>query len=148
MKHKKLTVNPAGPAKLYQYQPLPGWEVLGTVSRGGIDTGALVRNQRTGIYCQANAGSLRSLSQRAGLGGNGKRIMRYMATLGYSVSKRCSYGWRRTGKVGIGRRRFLRRLDRTPLRPLLAYERRQPCTCGGCGRFLPNGGDRHHCEET
>lgn len=38
--------------------------VLGTVTRDGIDSGALVRIEETGIYCQLNAGSLRSLPQR------------------------------------------------------------------------------------
>lgn len=57
-----LTVDPAGKAGLYQHQPLPGWQVLGTVSTSD-GTGALVRNVRTGIYCQANAGALRSLPQ-------------------------------------------------------------------------------------
>ncbi len=37
--------------------------VLGTVTRDGIDSGALVRIEETGIYCQLNAGSLRSLPQ-------------------------------------------------------------------------------------
>ena len=41
----------------------PGWEVIGTVT--DVDgTGALVRNLRTGVYCKANAGAIRSLSQR------------------------------------------------------------------------------------
>lgn len=38
--------------------------VLGTVTRDGIDSGALVRIEATGIYCQLNAGALRSLPQR------------------------------------------------------------------------------------
>jgi len=59
----RLTVDPAGKAGLYQHQPLPDWDVLGTVSTAtGI--GALIRNKRTGIYCQANAGVVRSLPQR------------------------------------------------------------------------------------
>ena len=37
--------------------------VLGTVTRDGIDSGALVRVEATGIYCQMNAGALRSLPQ-------------------------------------------------------------------------------------
>lgn len=59
----RVTVDPAGKAGLYQHQPLPGWEVMGTISTAE-GTGALVRNQRTGVYCQANAGVLRSLPQR------------------------------------------------------------------------------------
>lgn len=57
-----LTVDPAGKAGLYQHQPLPGWQVLGTVSTEE-GTGALVLNTRTCIYCQANASVLRSLPQ-------------------------------------------------------------------------------------
>jgi hypothetical protein len=46
------------------YTPaLPGWEMLGTVTRGEADTGALARSQ-SGIYCQLNAGVCRSLDQR------------------------------------------------------------------------------------
>lgn len=40
-----------------------GWEIIGTVTNGD-GTGALVRNTRTGIYCQVNAGAFRSLPQR------------------------------------------------------------------------------------
>lgn len=58
---------------------------------------------------------------------------------GYTITRRSHYGWRRGGKVGIGDRRFLKRLSGNHLRPLLAYERRRPCTCGDCGRYLPNG---------
>ncbi len=59
----RITVDPAGKAGLYQHQALPGWEVLGTISRGD-DTGALVRNTSTGIYAMANAGAICSLDQR------------------------------------------------------------------------------------
>ncbi|WP_372374199.1 hypothetical protein ACDI10_09790 [Vreelandella venusta] len=59
----RITVDPAGKAGLYQHQSLPGWEVLGTVTRGD-DAGALVRNKNTGIYAMANAGATRSLDQR------------------------------------------------------------------------------------
>ena len=59
----RLTVDQSVKAGLYQHQKLPGWVVLGTVSTAE-GTGALVRNTRTGIYCQANAGALRSLPQK------------------------------------------------------------------------------------
>lgn len=39
------------------------WEVIGTIT-DAEGTGALVRNTRTGVYCRANAGALRSLPQR------------------------------------------------------------------------------------
>ena len=38
--------------------------VLGTVTRDGFDTGALVLVDQSGLYCQLNAGALRSLPQR------------------------------------------------------------------------------------
>lgn len=41
----------------------PGWEIIGTVTTAD-GTGALLRNRNTGIYCQANAGAIRSLPQR------------------------------------------------------------------------------------
>ena len=41
-----------------------GWEIIGTVDRRGA-SGALVRNQHTGIFCMYNcAGKLSSLPQR------------------------------------------------------------------------------------
>lgn len=49
------------------YNPVlpPGMTALGTIRRGLGDTGALFRVDATGIYVQANAGSMRSLDQRA-----------------------------------------------------------------------------------
>jgi len=58
-----INVDLSGKAGLYQNAPLKNWEIIGTVTRNNFDTGALVRNTKTGIYCQANAGSLRSLPQ-------------------------------------------------------------------------------------
>jgi len=58
-----VTVDPAGAASRYQGGAWPGWQTMGTVSTEE-GTGALVRNIHTGIYCQANAGGLRSLPQR------------------------------------------------------------------------------------
>lgn len=37
--------------------------VLGTVTRNGIDTGALILVDETGLYSQLNAGAMRSLPQ-------------------------------------------------------------------------------------
>lgn len=59
----RVTIQRPGKPGLYQAGPLPGWETLGVVVVGPA-TGALVRNCRTGIYCMANAGALRSLPQR------------------------------------------------------------------------------------
>lgn len=42
---------------------LADWHMLGTVTRGAGDTGALARSQ-AGIYCQVNHGVARSLNQR------------------------------------------------------------------------------------
>lgn len=59
----RVTVDPAGKAGLYQHQEMPGWTVVGVV-KTATGTGALVRNNRSGIYCQANGGALRSLPQK------------------------------------------------------------------------------------
>ena len=58
----RVTVEAPGRPGLYQMAPLPGWQVIGTVTDAD-GTGALVRNIRTGTYCRANAGALRSLPQ-------------------------------------------------------------------------------------
>lgn len=59
----RLSVESPGKPGLYLSVGLPGWDVIGVVADAD-GTGALVRNQRTGIYCRANAGALRSLPQR------------------------------------------------------------------------------------
>lgn len=56
------TVEVPGMPHRYQATKLPGWKLVGTVTHQGL-TGALVRNDQTGIYCQANAGELRTLPQ-------------------------------------------------------------------------------------
>lgn len=56
------TVDVPGMPLLYQSTILPGWEMVGTVTHDGV-TGALLRNDCTGIYCLANAGELRALPQ-------------------------------------------------------------------------------------
>lgn len=71
----KLTVDAAGNWRLYTNTVPAGSVVLGTVTRDGIDTGALVRFERTGAYAQVNAGAVRSLdgrSVRAALGDGGR----------------------------------------------------------------------------
>ena len=62
-RRNRLTVEVPGKPALYSPTALPGWDVIGTVTTDW-GTGALVRNVRTGAYCQANAGALRSLVQR------------------------------------------------------------------------------------
>lgn len=60
----RLTVNPDGAWRLYTNTLPEGSNVVGTVTRGESDTGALVLISATGQYVQVNAGSLRSLDQR------------------------------------------------------------------------------------
>lgn len=62
-RRSRVTVECPGKPGLYLLAPLPGWDVIGVVSTAER-TGALVRNQRTGVYCMANAGVLSSLPQR------------------------------------------------------------------------------------
>ena len=59
-----ITLSKLGKWRIYWTGPLPdGAEALGTVTRDGYDTGALLRMQ-TGVYVQGNAGAIRSLPQR------------------------------------------------------------------------------------
>jgi len=60
----RIAIEQPGKPMLYQATDLPGWETVGTVTRGEGDIGALVRNLATGNYAQANAGSIRTLDQR------------------------------------------------------------------------------------
>lgn len=64
MSHRgRLIVTPGGPWRLYQHIELPGWEMLGTVQRGG-DVGALARNTLTGQLCMLRGGAASTLDQR------------------------------------------------------------------------------------
>ena len=58
----RLTVRLEAAWRLYT-NPVPGWEMLGTVERGTGDVGALARSPM-GVYQQVNAGVCRSLDQR------------------------------------------------------------------------------------
>ena len=58
----RLIVTPGGPWRLYQHQPPPGMQMLGTVQRG-LEIGALARTQ-AGLLVQVNAGAVRALDQR------------------------------------------------------------------------------------
>ena len=59
-----IRIKTTAPWALYWPGPLPvGTTVLGTVTRADGATGALLRLS-SGIYCQGNAGALRSLPQR------------------------------------------------------------------------------------
>jgi hypothetical protein len=103
MKNDDLTVDVNGKWRLYQSSQLPGWEVLGTVTRGTDDSGALVRNKKTGLYAQANAGAIRSLDGRKvaaalGLAGRpsvmegGKRVNVYLDAESLAVAAQLGNG--------------------------------------------------------
>lgn len=59
----KLVVHHGGPWRHYQWTELPGWEMLGTVQRGG-DVGALARNTLSGQLCMLRGGAASTLDQR------------------------------------------------------------------------------------
>lgn len=71
----RITVDSAGNWRLYCNTLPAGAVPLGTVTRDGTDTGALVRYEATGLYAQINAGAVRSLDGRkvaAALGTTGR----------------------------------------------------------------------------
>jgi len=58
------TINASGNWRLYTTTIPVGSTPMGTITRDGYDTGALVRIEKTGLYVQVNAGALRSLDGR------------------------------------------------------------------------------------
>ena len=58
----RIIATPGRPWRLYQHQPPPGMQMLGTVQRG-LEIGALARTQ-AGLLVQVNAGAERALDQR------------------------------------------------------------------------------------
>ena len=65
MSVRDLTVDLQGKWALWHAQPIPkGWRVLGTVTRGKDDTGALAQTPH-GEYVQLNAGAARTLDRHA-----------------------------------------------------------------------------------
>ena len=78
----RLVVNLGGKWRLYTNTLPTNSRALGTITREGYDTGALVLIEATGLYVQANAGAIRSLPQakvaaalaevRTGSGGPGR----------------------------------------------------------------------------
>lgn len=62
----KLHIDLAGPWRLYQHAPLPGWDMLGTVQRG-MEIGALGRHKLTGSMAMLRAGGASMLDQRKAL---------------------------------------------------------------------------------
>lgn len=61
LNRNRITIHIGGPWHIYTHA-LAGWDMIGTVDRGG-DIGGLARS-RIGIYAQVNAGAIRSLDQR------------------------------------------------------------------------------------
>lgn len=78
----RLTVDLSGKWRLYSPVIPAHSRAIGTITREGYDTGALVLIEATGLYVQANAGVIRSLPQskvaaalaevRTGSGGPGR----------------------------------------------------------------------------
>jgi hypothetical protein len=60
-----IAVDPAGAWRLYSPVIPEGMSVIGTVTRDGVETGALCRVRATGLYVMLNAGVIRSLPQRS-----------------------------------------------------------------------------------
>lgn len=79
---KTITVALGGNWRLYTNTIPANSRAIGTITRKGYDTGALVLIEGSGIYVQANAGEIRSLPQakvaaalaevRTGAGGPGR----------------------------------------------------------------------------
>jgi len=78
----RITVDLGGKWRLYTNTIPPNSRAIGTITRDGCDTGALVLIEATGLYVQINAGGLRNLPQakveavlaqvRTGHGGPGR----------------------------------------------------------------------------
>ena len=78
----RITVDLGGKWRLYTNTLPAGSRAIGTITREGYDTGALVLIEATGLYVQINAGCLRRLPQykvvaalaevRTGQGGAGR----------------------------------------------------------------------------
>lgn len=64
-RHVIVTVNRGGNWRLYATMIPATMTVLGTVTRGRLDSGALCRVRATGLYVQLTAGAIRTLPQRA-----------------------------------------------------------------------------------
>lgn len=109
----RLTIDTAGAWQLYATTIPASAEVLGTITRGIGDTGALIRYPATGQYAQLNAGSIRSLDGRkvaAALGtagrpnemAGGKRVQVYLDAESLAIADRLG-----DGNVSAGLRKAL-----------------------------------------
>jgi hypothetical protein len=117
MNNKNLVVDVNGKWRLYQPSKLPGWEMLGIITQGLDNTGALARNLKTGLYAQVNAGVIRSLDGRKvaaalGIAGRppvmdgGKRVNVYLDAESLFVAAKLG-----SGNVSEGIRIALRELQ-------------------------------------
>lgn len=108
----RLTVDINGNWRLYTQTIPKNSTPLGTVTRGGYDTGALVR-LASGVYVQVNAGVIRRLDGRkvaAALGtagrppkmGGGGRINVYLDAASVEAARRLG-----EGNVSLGIRRAI-----------------------------------------
>jgi hypothetical protein len=99
----RLTVDANGNWRLYTNAIPANSTPLGTVTRDIGDTGALVRMDKTGVYVQVNAGTIRSLDGRkvaAALGitgrpaemDGGKRTNIYLDADGRATAERIGNG--------------------------------------------------------
>lgn len=109
----KITVDTSGNWKLYTNTLPTNSTPLGTVTRDGFDTGALVKIEATGLYVQVNAGAIRSLDGRkvaAALGtagrptemDGGKRVQVYLDAESLAIADRLG-----DGNVSAGLRKAL-----------------------------------------
>jgi len=60
----RITVDLGGKWRLYTNTLPVNSRAIGTITRDGYDSGALVLIEATGLYVQVNASSLRNLDQR------------------------------------------------------------------------------------
>lgn len=60
---RRIAVTLGAGWQLYQPTPMPGMQMLGTITRPTCEVGALARTG-AGILVQINAGSVRTLDQR------------------------------------------------------------------------------------
>ena len=70
----RLAVDLGGKWRLYTNTIPENSTPLGTVTRDGYDTGALVRIDATGMYVQVNAGAIRNL--------DGRKVLSALGTAG------------------------------------------------------------------
>ena len=98
----KITINTTGKWQLYWGpSPLPhNSKALGTVTRDGYDTGALILIEATGIYVQGNAAAIRSLPQRDSI--IGLHMAEVGARGGSATSPAKTRAVRRNAKLGGG----------------------------------------------